>query len=409
MSTFLHAVTMAYPHTSATQQRLCDIAIETTSCLQNQVATMHRIYRGTSVDARGAVIMEACSDHSRATQSLFPIRLHDDAPPASFQSQAGEHTQQTASLALDAPTTGDRMKVWLRELTPLAIEAARSALRDSGFSSNSVTHLVTASCTGFASPGIDHAVMQELDLKATVQRVHVGFMGCHGAINALRVAQGMIALNAANVVLLIAAEACSVHFQTENLTPDRIIANALFADGAGACVLAGCDAPAARIDTLHPPADDRVRECCCLGILKSTASWAVPHSEHAMSWTIGDQGFVMSLSKDVPALIEGTIAVSLGAWLDQHALKVGDIPAWCIHPGGPKVLDAVQRALGLSDAAMEPSRRVLREHGNMSSPTVLAILKSQTEMIRTVPTPCVLLAFGPGLTCEAALIGNCSG
>lgn len=408
MSAYLHAVAMAYPQSSATQQRLCDIALETSSGLEAQGAIVQRLYRGANVETRGAVILNPNHDPSHASQTFFSMSVHEDPAISGLSgipARDGLESQQGAvALAAETtPTTSDRMKVWLRELTPIAIQASRDALRESGFSCNSVTHLITASCTGFASPGIDHTIMQELGLRETVQRVHVGFMGCHGAINALRVAQGMIALNATNVALVVAAEACSVHFQTADLTADRIVANALFADGAGACVLAGRDANTGTSNKCSGlcGVDERRRP---LGTLVSTASWTIPGTQHAMSWTIGDQGFVMSLSRDVPSIIERTIRSAMEAWLCQHDLKIKDIGAWCVHPGGPKVLDAVQRALGLSNAAVEPSRRVLREHGNMSSPTVLAIMKSQVVDYGALQTPCVLIAFGPGLTCEAALI-----
>lgn len=409
MSAYLYSVAMAYPESSATQQRLCDIALATSPDLHNQSAIVKRLYRGASVDSRGAVILNPHHDASHACQSFFPALTGDDptlsGSPEAATSEVLESQRSVAGLAANAPpTTGDRLKVWLRELAPLAIRSSREALRESGFSCSAVTHLVTASCTGFASPGIDHAIMHELGLRDTIQRVHVGFMGCHGAINALRVAQGMIAIEATNVVLVVASEACSVHFQTEGLTADRIIANALFADGAGACVLAGSEATTRIGSRQLATVIGGYEQAHHLGILTSTASWTIPSTQHAMSWTIGDQGFVMSLSRDVPTIIERTIRRGVEGWLRKHDLTIEDIRAWCIHPGGPKVLDAVQRALQLSDAATEPSRRMLREHGNMSSPTVLAIMRSHIGAGSELQRPCVLIAFGPGLTCEAALI-----
>ncbi len=133
------------------------------------------------------------------------------------------------------PTTGERMKVYAAEAPPLAVRAARAAVSESRFEPGSITHLVTVSCTGFVAPGIDLALIRELGLRPTVERTHVGFMGCHGALNGLRVANAFAAADPAARVLVCAVELCSLHYHY-GWQPDKVVANALFADGAAALV-----------------------------------------------------------------------------------------------------------------------------------------------------------------------------
>jgi predicted naringenin-chalcone synthase len=181
-------------------------------------------------------------------------------------------------------------------------------------------------------------------------------------------------------------ELCSLHFQY-GWEPQQIVANALFADGAAALV--GQAAQAADVSRIS-------------WRVAATGSCVFAGSQDAMTWTVGDYGFRMTLSPRVPELIRAHLADWLTHWLAQQGLSMRDIGSWAIHPGGPRVLSAVEAALNLPAGAAEASRQVLAEHGNMSSPTVLFIL----ERLRRAgaPLPCVMLAFGPGLTAEAALL-----
>jgi predicted naringenin-chalcone synthase len=276
-----------------------------------------------------------------------------------------------------APTTEYRMALYERLAPPLAAEAARRAISAAGVSVAHITHLVTVSCTGFAAPGVDLALVKQLEMAPTTRRVNVGFMGCHGAINAIEVAQGLARMDAC--VLVVCVELCTLHFQRTS-RPDQIVANALFGDGAAACVVGSGN---------HGPR------------IKETASCVLPDSGQAMRWLIGDCGFQMTLDQSVP----GIIREHLQAWLRGAAAAAFDRPMyldaihWCVHPGGPKVLSAVQQALGLPPAALQTSRDVLRRHGNMSSATVLFILQ---ELIQSRSCgPAAMLAFGPGLSAEA--------
>jgi predicted naringenin-chalcone synthase len=280
------------------------------------------------------------------------------------------------------PTTRARMERYAVEAGGLAVRAARAALADAGLlgpPAPPVSHLVTVSCSGFHAPGFDVRVIKELGLDPTIARTHVGFMGCHGALNGLRVARAFAESDPSALVLLCAVEMCSLHYDYRTETA-RILANALFADGAAALV-ARAGAGAWR----HA----------------ASGSAILPASEDQMTWSIGDHGFEMGLSPRVPATIAAHLRPWLCRWLEGEGLALGDVRSWAVHPGGPRILDAVEETLGLPPEATLDSRAVLEECGNMSSPTVLFILDRLRR--RAAPRPCVALGFGPGLAAEAAL------
>lgn len=275
------------------------------------------------------------------------------------------------------PSTGTRLAKYAADAPPLALEASRKALAAGDTRPADVTHLVTVSCTGFAAPGVDHALITGLELNRTVERVHVGFMGCHGAINGLRAAAAF-ARDPAARVLVCAVELCSLHYHYGD-DPGKVVANALFADGAAAAVNGGGTG----------------------WTLRATGSCLVPGSAAAMGWMVGDHGFEMTLARAVPGLIARSVRPWLDGWLGSLGLAVGGVGSWCVHPGGPKILDAVQEGLGLPPDALAASRAVFADYGNMSSPTVLFVLDRLRAL--DAPRPCVMLGFGPGLTAEAAV------
>lgn len=285
--------------------------------------------------------------------------------------------------AADAPEPGTerRMHAWSRWARELSLLAARDALASSGHAAAEITHVITASCTGFESPGIDAHLIESLGIDPRCRRTNVGFMGCHAAVNALACARDAVRSNLGAVALVACTEVSSAHFQ-RSARLDRLVANTLFADGAASAVVG----PARPGDPL----------------LSGTGSVLIPDTAGEMAWTVGDHGFEMTLGARVPDLLQARIRAWVEATLAPHGLGLGDIGGWAIHPGGPRVIDAVRDALGLDEAAAGPSRAVLRDHGNMSSATLLFIARALAE--RRVPRPWVGLAFGPGLAGELVLI-----
>ena len=339
-----------------------------------RAGTVRAIYRKSGVRKRHSVLLERTDGAPFDRQSFYEEAVSKD-----------DH----------GPSTELRMRRYEADAPALAEAAARAALRDASLEAKELTHIVTVSCTGFFSPGLDAVLVDRLGLSRGVERTHIGFMGCHGALNGLRVAASFAGANPDARVLVSAVELCSLHF-AYGRDPQLVVANSLFADGAAAVV--GVPDGSAGVAGVSDSGD-------------ASGAWRVlangtllmPDSADAMSWRIGDHGFRMTLSATVPDLIAAHLPEWLEEWLGRYGLAFDDVASWAVHPGGPRVLSAVGDALGLTTCAMEVSRDVLAEYGNMSSATVLFILERLRR--RNAPRPCVALAFGPGLVVEAVLLG----
>jgi predicted naringenin-chalcone synthase len=285
----------------------------------------------------------------------------------------------------NGPTTAERMRHYTAGARPLALAASRQALDRAGLMAAQITHLVTVSCTGFYAPGVDIELIQGLGLPSGTQRTHIGYMGCHGALNGLRVARAFAAAEPDAHVLLCAVELCCLHYHY-GWDPQKMIANAIFGDGAAAVVGARGQDSGETGGTWR---------------LAASGSCVFPGCADCMTWTIGDHGFEMTLSKKVPGLIGTHLRPWLTQWLAHQGVSLADVASWAVHPGGPRIVDAVEEALVLPRELTGASREVFAECGNMSSPTVLFILERLSH--RRAPRPCVALGFGPGLTVEAAM------
>ena len=309
------------------------------------------------------------------------VNRHTCVPHGIAYEWVGEDAAPSAS---PGPTTQERMELYAAHAGPLALEASAKALAESAVATDDISHLITVSCTGFEAPGVDVQLIDQLGLLQTTQRMHIGYMGCHGAINGLRVASALATSEPTARTLLCATELCSLHYRFQ-WDEERILGNALFADGAAALV-GGQVASGA--------------QAICR--LKATGSCLVPDSRDTITWRIGNHGFEMTLSNRVPDLIRKHLKPWLAQWLASHRVPMSAVGSWAVHPGGPRILDAVDEALELDHEALAASRHVLEQFGNMSSPTVLFIL--QRLLATTASRPCVALGFGPGLMIEAALI-----
>lgn len=337
-------------------------------------------FNGSGIDTRHTVIGELSSAASE-NESIFYDR---------------------DSGVLASPGTKTRNDIYVREASRLFVEVARSALdADPDVVASDVTHVITASCTGFHAPGPEYEIVRGLGLSDSVQRYHLGFMGCYASMPALRAAAQFCAADSDAVVLVVSVELCTLHLRSSE-DPDLIVANSLFADGAAAGIVTARDlptpVPAVRLDGFH------------------TAIAA--EGEKDMSWTIGDHGFEMILSTAVPQIIGETIIGAirplyaregeLAAAFDQG--RVGErVEHWAIHPGGRSILDRVQERLHLSDEQLHPARETLRQYGNMSSATILFVIKRILDDGAADGSRIAAMAFGPGLTAESALMTVSSG
>ncbi len=299
------------------------------------------------------------------------------------------------------PSTARRMDIYAEAARPLARSAAGAALARLP-ALPAVTHLIVTSCTGFYSPGLDTELATDLGLSPAVTRTLIGFQGCHAGISSLRLADAIVSGDPQAVVLVVCVELCTLHFQIEP-SDDNLLANSLFADGACAVVVA-----ADRDATSG--AGSGWRRGPRLTIERG-GSWLAAGTGREMAWTIGDEGFHMRLSALVPRLLGANVRGFLEQALRVDAAVLADLSFWAVHPGGPSILDHVERALGLEPEQLAASRSVLRHHGNMSSPTVIFVLEQiWREMCESRANGAgtgargIAIAFGPGLTLEAVLL-----
>jgi predicted naringenin-chalcone synthase len=362
MTFHITGIGTALPKELITQDDAARLAVELAGSFKSESSAVHALYRKAGVKKRHSTIITSSTNGKPASQDFFPIAEH----PASR-----------------GPTTGERMRRYEDKAIELATSSATAALCDATTLPNEISHLVTVSCTGFSAPGIDLALIENLGLSRGISRTHLGFMGCHGALNGLRTAAALSRTQPPGRVLMCCVELCTLHHQYA-ADWQQIIANALFGDGAAAVV------------------GETANAQYCSWHVAGHFSFVVPNTSELMAWRIGDNGFEMCLSPQVPHVIEGSLRAWLTEQLARYSLSIHDVKSWAIHPGGPRILTATADSLAIDHSFLEPSRTILEEFGNMSSPTVLFILQELRKQDNSLP--CVALAFGPGVTIEAALI-----
>ncbi|WP_241976637.1 MULTISPECIES: type III polyketide synthase [unclassified Cryobacterium] len=412
MSVTLRALQTVVPPTVLIQDQVRDVfaAQPGLSRLAQRLVTAS--FNLSGIDTRHTVIDELTLDGASSDPQFF----------------------DAATQQLLKPSTRVRNELYIVEATKLFVEAGRRALEACpGIEASDITHVVTVSCTGFYAPGPDYMLVRELGLNPATQRYHLGFMGCYASMPALRTAKQFVDADPNAVVLVVSAELCSLHLRTSD-DPDTIVASSLFSDGAAAGIVSS-RAPAAGEKALN------------LDLFETVIT---PIGEGDMAWKIGDEGFEMILSTYVPHIIdqhiEGALAplfardVALSAVLApalvpsrvppllpagvSEGVSAGSVatlvapvdvvlvttPAtaiahWAIHPGGRSILDKTEAKLGLSEAQLVPSRETLRSFGNMSSATILFVLKAILDSPATDDGERVCaMAFGPGLTVESGLM-----
>jgi predicted naringenin-chalcone synthase len=279
------------------------------------------------------------------------------------------------------PSTSERMALYETEALRLAICAVKALKCEISMGSmDDITHLVVASCTGFTAPGLDLQLATTLGLRPDVQRTLIGFMGCSAAVPALRVAYQAVHANPAARVLVVNLELCSLHLQ-ESADLNCLLSLMLFGDGASAALVTAQPLGIAMLDFL---------------------AIIIPDSSDHITWHIGDQGFNMHLSGQVPKRINQTLREDMkqaGANKILRGEQVKDFDLWAIHPGGRSVLDAVESGLGLTPADLSSSRRILHRYGNMSSATVMFVLQDMLHQGHREARG-LAMAFGPGMVAE---------
>ncbi len=410
MTASLLGLGTAWPQHCMTQAEATRMFSEIVCEEERQSRLAQVLFRKADVQTRYTVM-----PHKVAYNWCQDVSGIEQAAPHTDRAVPSEVTPTVVPGQSRGPTTQERMELYARFATDLALQSSRKALEQSGISAAEITHLVLVTCTGFNAPGVDIDLIEQLGLSRSTQRIQVGFMGCHGAINGLRTALAIASADPRARVLLCAVELCSLHYRFTWDT-EGIIGNALFADGSGAIVLSGAVQNGAVQSgavqsgaVLGGAAHERASAGDDHWQLHDTGSVVIADSRDTMSWSIGDHGFDMRLTSDVGDKIEGELAGWLTDWLAERDLRMEDIDYWGVHPGGPRILSAVENSLGLSTDRLATSRAILQRHGNMSSPTVLFILNEFRQQ-RAQGTQskkrqhCLLLGFGPGLVAELALL-----
>jgi predicted naringenin-chalcone synthase len=276
------------------------------------------------------------------------------------------------------PSLERRMEVYQQEAPQLSVAAIRDCLAERD--AQSITHLITVSCTGMSAPGLDLQVLELMGLRPDIFRTSVNFMGCYAALHGLRLADAFCASDPNARILVVCTELCTLHFQRET-TMDNIASSLLFADGSAAVLVVPDKDPedGLYIDGFH--------------------SEVVPKGRRDMAWELSSTGFLMTLSGYVPDLVEGDFRPIVERALARQGSVPDDVSHWCLHPGGKRILDAVHKSMGFVNGELQESRNVLHDYGNLSSATVLFVLKRMLEKKEPVKK-LLAAAFGPGLTVE---------
>jgi len=287
-----------------------------------------------------------------------------------------------------SPSTRDRLEIFRRTALPLSVDACTKLFSNAPFIDRQrITHLIVVSCTGMYAPGLDIELVNALNLPTTIDRTAINFMGCYAAFNALKIADAFCKSDANAKVLVVCTELCSLHFQRD-ASDDNLLANALFADGSAAVLVEAGSESKLKLE-LDGFYNDLARD-----------------GGRDMSWNIGDLGFEMKLSSYVPEIIRHGIASLTGSLLKKFKKSVSEIKHFAIHPGGKKILEAVEQELRIAPEKNSAAYKVLRQYGNMSSPTVLFVIAELMKDMTTedIDENILSFAFGPGLTMESMML-----
>lgn len=277
------------------------------------------------------------------------------------------------------PSLEQRMAVYNKQAPLLSVDAVRDCLSHIHQPKN-ITHLITVSCTGMSAPGLDLQVMDLLDLEKTIFRTSVNFMGCYAAIHAMKIGDAICRNDRTAQVLIVCTELCTLHFQRE-ATMDNMASSLLFGDGSAALLMMHNEAAPEGL------------------VIDDFYSEINPKGKRDMAWELSSTGFLMTLSGYVPDLIEEDFAAVAERALGKEGASANDVSHWCIHPGGKRILQAIQKSVGLPNETLQCSYDVLHEFGNLSSATILFVLKKMLEKKQKI-SKLFGAAFGPGLTVE---------
>jgi alkylresorcinol/alkylpyrone synthase len=276
----------------------------------------------------------------------------------------------------------DRNAVYLEAAETLFIDAATVAIEKAGLTPDQIDGVVTVSTTGIATPSLEARAAARVGLRDNVRRVPVFGLGCAGGVNGLSLASRLAAAEPGSHWLFVTVETCSISIRLDSDDPAAVVATALFGDGAAAAVVTSGHHSLARIT--------------------GSAEKLFPDTLRIMGWDVEDPGLAVVFDRAIPPFIEEHLAGTVEGMCSELGIAREDIGRFCCHPGGVKVIDAIESALELNQGELNLEREVLRDHGNMSAPTVLFVLDRLLQ--RGLPDKVMMTAFGPGFTCAGLLL-----
>jgi alkylresorcinol/alkylpyrone synthase len=277
---------------------------------------------------------------------------------------------------------GDRNAVYLDAAEKLFIEAATTAIGRAGLTADQIDGVVTVSTTGIATPSLEARAFAKVGFRQDVRRVPVFGLGCAGGVNGLSLATRLAAAEPGTLWLFVTVETCSISIRLDSADPAAIVATALFGDGAAAAVVTSGKHSLARIS--------------------GSAEKIWPDTLRIMGWDVEDPGLAVVFDRAIPPFIEAELTEAVDEMCAKLGITRDEIDRFCCHPGGVKVIDAIEAALRLNQGELNLEREVLRDYGNMSAPTVLFVLERLLE--RGLPDKVMMTAFGPGFTCGGMLL-----
>jgi len=360
MKTYIASIGTASPKYKTPQMKICKFMSEAAQLDEDEAKRLFLLYKASGINYRYSVIPD-------------------------FGRENGNYEFFPNTVGLEPfPTISQRMDLYRKEALALCIQSISACLNKTNISKESITHLITVSCTGMYAPGIDLEITDALGLPKSIHRTCINFMGCYAAFNALKVADAFCKSQPDANVLIVAVELCTIHYQ-KSKDWDDILSNALFSDGAAAVLISS-----------------NKQEHSCLSI-ESFFCDVASEGKKDMSWVIDNHGFQMTLSSYIPSLIKGGIKRLTNSLLERSGIELSEIFKCAIHPGGKKILEVIEEELSLTRSQTAHSFDVLREYGNMSSPTVLFVLERILNSLTSADHEKNILsfAFGPGLTLES--------
>ena len=338
---------------------------------------------GLGVAVPGNVIHQA--EAAALAESLFSDRIRGFSHLVPVFSNSGirrRYTVQPLSWFLDQHGWADRMQAYAEGARALFADAAARAMSQAGLEAADIDTIVTISSTGFATPSIEALVAHEMGFRPDIQRVPIFGLGCAGGVSGLSIAARLAAGRPGTKVLMVAIELCSLAFRLDEPSNVSVVASALFGDGAAACVLGVDEGGVAGVE--------------------STGEHLFPDSAELMGWRVDDHGLGIILAQSLPHFVGSQVGPAIKGILSRNGLDLDDIDRFVCHPGGTKVLDAVERSLSLGQGTLNDEREVLAEYGNMSSPTVLFVLDRAVKA--GLPERSAMLALGPGFTASCVTL-----